>query len=204
MLGASTSTLLLGAALGTEPARRANGSLDVTAHLTAEGADGDAMRASLDGRLHLSGVNVVVQRLVNPTVSISLPLIGSRPTQRSRPPRDPTRPMLIRRFDAPLRVERGSFVTTGPITADTDAGAIRLTGRVGADRTLALAGRVTLPPEAVERMTSGARVPSGDVPVSIRVTGTTDAPRVEVDDLAVTLGALVGSRLRAIGRELLR
>ena len=112
--------------------------------------------------------------------------------------------MLIRRFDAPLRVERGSFVTTGPITADTDAGAIRLTGRVGADRTLALAGRVTLPPEAVERMTSGARVPSGDVPVSIRVTGTTDAPRVEVDDLAVTLGALVGSRLRAIGRELLR
>jgi len=53
-------------------------------------------------------------------------------------------------------------------------------------------------------MTNGARIPSGEVPVSIRVTGTTDAPRVEVDDPAVTLGALVGSRLRASGRELLR
>jgi hypothetical protein len=56
----------------------------------------------------------------------------------------------------------------------------------------------------IDRATNGSLLPRGPVPLAIRVAGTTDAPRVEVGDLGSALGALLGSGLRALGREISR
>jgi len=194
---------LLGAALGTELDRRATGSLDVTARLTAEGRDAAAMRASANGRLRLEGINVVARRLVQPQIAVSLPIVGTRTIGRARR-RDPTQPLALQRFDAPLRLEGGAVETAGPIVVESDMGSIRLTGRVDADGVIALGGQISIPPEVIDRATNGSLLPRGPVPVAIRVAGTTDAPRVEVGDLGSALGALLGSGLRALGREISR
>jgi hypothetical protein len=116
--------------------------------------------------------------------------------------RDAAQPLTVLRAEASVRLENGVLRTTAPLRLDTDAGAVTLTGRVNADRTLALAGQVRVPPEVIARVTHGDLIVTSPVPVSIRVVGRTDAPEVQVVDLAATIAALAGSRLRALTRGL--
>lgn len=191
----------LATAMDAELSHRPTGSLDVEADLTTTGADADALRANLEGRLRLSGINAVVRHVASPSVSVVLPIIGARPA-RGAPPRDPAHPLTIRSFDVTARLERGVIRTTSPLRMETDAGSVTLSGRVNGDQTLALSGQIRIPPEEFERATHGDRIVTSAVPVSIRVTGRTGSPEVQVVDLGATIAAIAGSRLRAIARGL--
>lgn len=193
--------LQVSTAMGVEAARRPTGSLDVDADVSLSGRDAAARRASATGRIHLSGVNLVVRHVESPTVSVVLPLVGARQAPRGGA-RAPSQPMTVRAFDAPLAIDHGAIHTTSPITVETEAGSVRLSGTVGADDALSLSGEVRVPPSAIAQATHGARITTADVPVSIRVRGRAGAPQVEVVDLGATIRALAGSRLRAIGRGL--
>lgn len=191
----------LATAMGTEISHRPTGSLDVEADLSTSGADPDALKANLEGRLRLSGINVVMRHVASPSVSVVLPVVGARPAG-SGPQRDPSQPLTIRSFDVTARLERGVIRTTSALRMETDTGSVTLSGRVNSDQTLALSGQIRIPAEVIERATHGDRLITTALPVSIAVSGRVGAPEVQVTDLSATLAVLAGSRLRAIARGL--
>lgn len=191
----------LASATGAEISHRPTGSLDVEADLSTSGADSDALEANLEGRLRLSGINVVMRHVASPSVSVVLPIVGARPAGGA-PARDPSQPLTIRSFEVTTHLEQRVIRTTSPLRMETDSGTITLSGRVNADQTLALSGQIRVPPEVIERATHGDRLVTSALPVSINVSGRAGAPEVQVVDLGATIAALAGSRLRAIARGL--
>ena len=94
------------------------------------------------------------------------------------------------------RVVQGRLELREPLRLVTDDAEANLSGSIGLDRSLALAGDVQLSPQAIERATGGKLSPRGPVPIGVRLSGA--APKVEIElvDVGRAIGALVGAAVR--------
>ena len=97
----------------------------------------------------------------------------------------------LRQLQANLQVQDGWMVLRQPITVNTDAGTLRLGGRVGLDWKLDLDGTVQLAPQFVSQLTGGTLKPAAPVSVPLKLGGTLAQPAVTgIDTEAVARGLL--------------
>ncbi len=188
---------------GEDTAHRATGRLDIDTDFTGSTEDADVARTFL-GSVHLTGRNMVVQRVVTPVMTIDHPLLTRfslrlGPREGSNEPRPP---VGISHFDARLRLDGGVLRTIAPVVADTDLGRLEVDGSASIDGALDLRGTVLIAPEEIWRQSNHRLLPPAPVPIRVHITGQTDEPRVVVVDLGATIRSLVGSGFRALGQRL--
>jgi uncharacterized protein involved in outer membrane biogenesis len=178
------------------------GRLDADVTLDGHGADWAAIAPTLAGTvgLDLSGAHVHTKHTVRAT--ILNPILGKLAAKAMA--KTPVRviDMGIERASARLRVGGGEITTTAPLRLVTDEGTLSLDGKVGFDRSLALAGAIVIPPAVIDKATSGKMVPFGDVTVKLRLTGMAGDPKIELLELGNTLKALTGSRLHGLALKI--
>lgn len=191
------------ARLGADPTPRAQGRLTLDADLTGP-TEGEHPERSLTGSLHATATDLRVQRVATPTITFSNPLLARL---AARAPRggdsgEARAPVGMRRLEARFRLDRGVLQTVTPLAADSELGAIELSGSIALGGAIDLRGSLQIPPESIRAQTHGRLLPAGPVPVNVHVTGTGGEPRVEITDVSAMVRALAGSGLRAIGARL--
>lgn len=114
------------------------------------------------------------------------------------------RDMTIRDLQAQFRIEGGRLHTNSPLRLTSEEGALALSGSIGLDKTMNLAGTLDLSPKAISAATGGKVVPDSPIPVGLRIGGTVNNPQIQFTDLPKTVAALLQSVARGRGAELLK
>lgn len=114
------------------------------------------------------------------------------------------RDMTIRDLQAQFRIEGGRLHTNTPLRINTEEGALALTGSIGLDKTMNLAGSLDLSPKAIAAATGGKVVPDSPIPVGLRVGGSISSPQLQITDLPKTIAALLQAVARGRGADLLK
>lgn len=143
------------------------------------------------GRLHTTSL---VAQVVNPLLEKLQDKVGKQRVSQE---------MALRDLSARFHIANGRLTAAQPLTLNSDEGALRLGGSVGLDQRLALTGELQVAPQAISAASGGRVVPSGPLPVSLRIGGTLKAPEIEVVDLPRTAAALAGMLLKGRAKGLL-
>lgn len=114
------------------------------------------------------------------------------------------RDMTIRNLQAQFRIEGGKLHTNAPLRINTDEGALSLTGNIGLDKSINLAGTLELSPKTIAAATGGKVVPDNAIPVGLRLGGSMTSPQLQLTDIARTVAALLAAAARGRGAELLK
>jgi uncharacterized protein involved in outer membrane biogenesis len=187
---------------GSDPDKEISGRLDADVSLDGAGTDWPTIAPTLSGtvKLGLAGAHVRTEHTLHGHVIN--PLLGGLAEREKK--KHPTREVDVRieRGSVALAVGGRKVTTTAPLTLLTDDGTIAVSGTIGFDKALALTGTVTIPPAVIEKASKGKRVPLGDLVIKVKVDGPAEDPRVEIVDLAASLGALAGSRINAIVKQI--
>ena len=144
-----------------------------------------------DGKLHTASV---VARVVNPILEHLQQRVGNRRVSEQ---------MALRDLNARFQIHDGKLETSQPLALKTDEGALRVSGAVGLDQRLMLRGDIQIEPQAISAASGGKIVPSGPLPVSLKIGGTLKAPEIEIVDLPRTALALGGMLLKGKAKGVL-
>jgi hypothetical protein len=187
---------------GSDPDKELSGRLDADVSLDGAGTDWPTLAPTLAGtvKLGLAGAHVRTEHTIHG--HLINPLLGGLAEREKK--KHPTREVDVRidRGSVALAVGGRKVTTTAPLTLLTDDGTIAVSGTIGFDKALALTGTVTIPPAVIEKASKGKRVPLHDLVIKVKIDGPAEDPRVEIVDLAASLGALAGSRINAIVKQI--
>lgn len=172
----------------------AGGLLDGSANVTGSGVGLSELLPALSGvahvavkNAHLPGRNLPA--LLRAELVASLDRLGV-PTFGASVPPPSSDGTALGDFSTSLAVDDGWLVLQNPISVQTPMGEMRLGGRVGLDRRLALVGTVMLGPSFVSRLTGGKVTPETPVAVPFQVGGTlaeAEVTGIDVEKLAEVL-----------------
>ncbi len=143
---------------------------------------------------HFVGAGLSPQ-IVNPLLSQMNKQFGQNPGNRD---------MTIRNLQAQFRIEGGKLHTNTPLRIATEEGALALSGNIGLDKTMNLAGTLDLSPKTISAATGGKVVPDSAIPVGLRIGGTMTSPQLQLTDLPRTIAALLQAVARGRGNEFLK
>lgn len=179
-----------------------SGQLDADVDLAGAGADWASIAPTLSGtvKLALDGAHVRGKHTLRGTIVNPLLHKLAERARRKHPMREVD--TTISRAEVLFAVGSGRVRTASPLVAHADEGTLTFQGSVGFDRTIAVNGSVVIPPAAIEKLTKGWLVPESDATVTLRVDGTTEAPRIELLDLAGTARSLRGSFWNGVGKKI--
>ncbi len=114
------------------------------------------------------------------------------------------RDMTIRNLQAQFRIEGGKLHTNTPLRIATEEGALALTGSIGLDKSINMAGTLDLTPKTIAAATGGKVVPDSAIPVGLRLGGSMTNPQLQITDIGRTVAALLQAVARGRGAELLK
>lgn len=173
------------------------GLLSASANLTGDGSGWSDLSRTLSGEadvvlkdVRLSGQSLTAQlhhELIGRLDHLGLPL----PVAPSSPDAD-TDGTALGDLSASLTIKDGWMTLKSPISFATPLGEMRLRGRIGIDRRLALTGTVMLTPSIVSQLSSGKMTPRRPVALPFEVGGTmgsAEVTRIDVEGIVKALAA---------------
>lgn len=143
------------------------------------------------GRLHTTSL---VAKVVNPLLEKLQDKVGKQKVSEE---------MALRDLSARFGIANGRLSTTSPLTLSSDEGGLKLGGWIGLDQRLGLTGELQVAAAAISAASGGRVVPSGPLPVNLRIGGTLSGPEIEVVDLQRTVAALAGMLLKGKAKGIL-
>jgi len=176
---------IAGIELGRFPAtsKTIDGTLVANGHVSGEGSGLAEARRSADGTAHIELRDAtwihftlgqeIVKALGKVIQSHKLEVVS--PSEKAHTP--------LGQPTADLRIREGWATLERPVLFQTPLGRMTLTGRVGLDQRLDLAGRVVLSPEFLTDLVGGKVDIPNPLPVTFRVQGTAQDPKVTDVDI---------------------